>query len=155
MKMKFTFFTGLIFMVLAIACSPRSSPTGAQRAGHTADEKNKMIDWEGYDPHSTVQQDSITTGDLQGLWSAYEGIFRFGNNISTMKLNVPFIIEIKEANCRRNAKDEFQKFIIKENLLIIPDDVKADTGIINKLTPGELVISWKKDANFTRYYYRK
>ena len=153
--MKFSIITGLVFMIAAMACTPKSSPTGAQRVGHTGDAKNKMIDWEGYDPQSTSKQENITTADLQGLWSAYEGIFRFGENISTMKLNVPFIFEVKEANCRRNTKDEFQKFIVKENLLIIPGDVKPDTGIINKLTVAELVISWKKDANFTRYYYRK
>ena len=153
--MKFSSITGLVFMIAVMACTPKSSPTGAQRVGHTVNAKNKMIDWEGYDPQSTVKQENITTADLRGLWSAYEGIFRFGENISTMKLNIPFIIEVKEANCRRNTKDAFQKFIVKENLLIIPGDVKSDTGIINKLTAAELVISWKKDANFTRYYYRK
>jgi hypothetical protein len=141
--------------MIALGCSPKSSPTGAQKVGHTVDAKNKMIDWEGYDPNSTVHQESITTGELQGLWSAYEGVFRFGNNISIMKLNVPFIIEIKEAACRRNAKDEFQNFIMKDNLLIIPDNIKPDTGIINKLTPGELVITWKRENNYTRYYYKK
>jgi hypothetical protein len=152
--MKCSFITGLAFLI-AMGCSPKSSPAGAQKAGHTIDAKNKMIDWEAYDPNSTVQQESITATALQGLWSVYEGVFRFGNNISTMKLNVPFIIEIKEAACRRNAKDEFQNFTIKDNLLIIHDNIKPDTGIINKLTPRELVITWKRDDNYTRYYYKK
>ena len=152
-EMKFSFIT-LAFMI-ALGCSPKSSPTGAQKVDHTVDAKNKMIDWEGYDPSSTVHPENITTEELQGLWNAYEGVFRFGNNISTMKLNVPFIIEIKETACRRNAKDEFKNFIMKDNLLIIPDNIKPDTGIINKLTARELVITWKRENNYTRYYYTK
>ena len=153
--MKCSFIGGLFFIVMATGCSSKSSPAGTQKIGHSPDAKDKITDWEAYDASSTVRQDSITSGNLLGLWSAYEGVFRFGNNISTMKLNVPFIIEIKDGNCRRNEKDEFQKFSIKENLLIVPGNSKPDTGIINKLTRQELVISWKRDANYTRYYYKK
>ncbi|MEP6727154.1 MAG: hypothetical protein ABJC98_15140 [Bacteroidota bacterium] len=153
--MKCSFIGGLFFILIATGCSSKSSPAGAQKVGNTTDAKNTIIDWEGYDASSTVPQDSIRSENLQGLWSAYEGVFRFGNNISTMKLNVPFIIEIKDGNCRRNEKDEFQKFSIKENLLIVPGNNKPDTGIINKLTRQQLIISWKRDANYTRYYYKK
>ena len=72
-----------------------------------------------------------------------------------MELTKPVIFEVKDNEYRRNASKDFKKFILNRNLIIKADETKIDTGIINKITPAELTISWKNKSNYTRYYYKK
>ena len=124
--------------------------TYSQNATKAAD-----INWELYDPGSAIAKVDITTLDIQGIWKAYKGAFKFGDVVNGMNLTKPFIVEIKDDSLRRNSNDSFQKFTLQENYLIIETKETVDTGIVNKLTKKDLTISWKKGSNYTRYYYRK
>lgn len=148
---------GLIIIGLTISCSPKTAPTSSQgeRVGETVEVKNKNIDWEAFDPTSTISKTEIKTQDLQGLWNAYKGVYRFGENINAMELTKPMIMEVKDDTYRRNSEGVFEKFSIKDNLILKGHEAKVDTGIINKITPTELTISWKNKTNYTRYYYKK
>ena len=148
---------GLITIGMAISCSPKTSPTSSkgERVGETVEVKNKNIDWEAFDPSSTIAKTDIKIENLQGLWNAYKGVYRFGEKINAMELTKPMIMEVKDDTYRRNSEGVFEKFSIKDNLIIKVTEAKIDTGIINKISPKELTISWKNKSNYTRYYYTK
>jgi hypothetical protein len=116
---------------------------------------NKNIDWEAFDSISTISKTEIKFQDLKGLWNAYEGVYRFGDIINAMELTKPMIMEVKDDTYRRNSESVFEKFSIKDNLILKATESKVDTGIINKITQTELTISWKDKSNYTRYYYKK
>ncbi|MEZ7500840.1 hypothetical protein QO200_19185 [Flavobacterium sp. Arc3] len=143
----------LIIVISFISFNPTFGQT--EKAGATTEIKNKEINWEEFDQTSTIQTSEIKFKDLQGLWNAYEGIYRFGEHVNAMKLTKPFIIEVQNETYRRNSKSEFKNFTIKDNIITMMDNEKVLVGIINKITETELVISWKDKANYTRYYYKK
>ena len=123
-----------------------------KKVGKTVDG-DKSIKWEEF-YKSTVSKDSIDYAHLQGLWKAYKGVYLFGDVINVMSLTTPAIVEVKDQTYRRNNDSEFEKFILDKNF-IINERVKSDTGLINKITSKELIISWKTGKNYTRYYYKK
>lgn len=150
-------FVGLMIIGLTISCSPKTAPTSSkgQRVGETIEVQNKNIDWEEFDLSSTIAKTEIKTENLQGLWNAYKGVYRFGDKINAMELTKPMIIEVKDDTYRRNSDGVFEKFSLKDNLILKVTEAKVDTGIINKISPTELTISWKNKSNYTRYYYTK
>ncbi len=154
--MKNDFLIGLILTGLMVNCSPKSIPTNskAEKIGETVDVHDKNIDWEAYDASSVSAITSINFQNLQGRWNAYKGVYRFGEHINGMELNKPAIVEINQDTYRRNLSSKFEKFTLKDNLIISVDNV-TDTGVINKITANELTISWKDKSNYTRYYYKK
>jgi hypothetical protein len=147
----------LIIIGLTFSCSPKIAPTSSkgERVGETVEVKDKNIDWEAFDPSSTIAKTDIKIENLQGLWKAYKGVYRFGDNINAMELTKPMIMEVKDDTYRRNSKSVFEQFSIKDNLIIKVNEAKIDTGIINKISATELTISWKDKSNYTRYYYIK
>jgi hypothetical protein len=144
-------------IIIVITCLIVFSSTFGQteRVGETTKVKDRDINWEEFEQTSTIKKNEIKFEDLQGLWNAYEGIYRFGEHVNAMKLTQPFIIEVQNKTYRRNSKSEFKNFIIKDNIITSIDKEKVQIGIINKITETELVISWKDNANYTRYYYKK
>jgi len=133
------------------SCSPKMS----QQSSVTTAVENKNIDWEGYSDDSSFGKDEIKVEHLQGEWSAYKGVYKFEEHLNAMKLDKPFIIEVKDDTFRRSKDSAFEKFEISQNLISQQKATKAVTGIINKLTENELTITWKDGENYTRYYYEK
>jgi hypothetical protein len=126
----------------------------AEKVGKTYDIIDKKIDWESFDTTSSKAKQNIDLSDLQGMWKAYKGVYKFDKYINGMNLTSPAIIEIKNSGLRRNETDEFESYQIQNNFLIIRKK-NAETGIINKITSHELTITWKDGQNYTRYYYTK
>jgi hypothetical protein len=150
-------FSKLILIGILISFNSISAQTksAGERVGETIEVKDKEIDWEAFDATSSILKSEIKFNDLQGLWNAFEGVYRFDQHVNAMKLTQPYIIEVNEETYRRNSKSTFKKFTIKENVITLIDNSKVEIGIINKITPTELVISWKNNSNYTRYYYKK
>ncbi|MGI4887007.1 MAG: hypothetical protein ACRYFR_18775 [Janthinobacterium lividum] len=150
-------FIELITVGLTISCSPKVASTSSkgERVGETVEVNNKNIDWEAFDQLSSIAKSDIRSENLQGLWNAHKGVYRFGEHINAMELTEPMIMEVKEDTYRRNSKGLFEKFTIKNNLIVKATESKIDTGIVNKITATELTISWKDKSNYTRYYYKK
>jgi len=148
---------GIVIIGLTINCSQKTAPTslGGERIGKTVELKNKSVIWEAFDTLSTIAKTEIKSENLQGLWKAYKGVLCFGEWVKAMELTKPMIIEVKDDTYRRNSDGDFEKFTIKDNLIIKITETNIDTGIINKITPAELTISWKDKLNYTRYYYTK
>jgi len=84
-----------------------------------------------------------------------QGVYKLGDYVNAMELTKPFIMEVKDDTYRRNSEEPFEKYTLKDNLIIKTNDSKVDTGIINKITATELTISWKDNSNYTRYFYKK
>ena len=156
-KLEIKKIIGLVIIGLSISCSPKTASTSSkgERIGETVQAKDKNIDWEAFDPSSTIAKSDIKIENLQGLWNAYKGVYRFGDNINAMELTKPMIMEVKDDMYRRNSEGRFEKFSLIDNLIIKESEAKVDTGIINKISPTELIISWKNKSNYTRYYYQK
>jgi hypothetical protein len=156
-KKNITKIIGIVIIGLTISCSPKTAPTSSkgERVGETVEVKNKSIDWEAFDHLSTIAKTDIKIENLQGVWKAYKGVYRFGEHVNAMELTKPMIIEVKDDTYRRNSDGVFEKFTIEDNLIIKINETKVDTGIINKISPTELTISWKNKSNYTRYYYTK
>ena len=138
-KMKIKKLFSIAFICLLIGCSPKTT----QRVGSTTPVDSKTVEWEAYDSSSTVKRTAIKVERLQGEWAAYKGIYKFGEHTNAMKLEKPFIIEVKDQTFRRNKDSNFDNFQVIENLIIRKTTSDADTGVINKLTASELTISWK------------
>ncbi len=146
----------IILLGLIISCSSKTAALkrNSKVVGKSEEVKNTNVDWEAFDPGSTVAKTEIKTDDLQGLWKAYKGLLRLGDVVKEMTLTTPFIIEIKDNTYRRNSESPFGKFTLSDNTITKEEDGKISTGVINKITATELTITWK-DANYTRYYYKK
>lgn len=147
----------LIIIGIALNDSQVTAQTkvNVEQVGQVVEAQPKNTDWETFDSSSTISRTSIKAKDIQGLWEAYKGVYRFDGSVNEMELTNPVIFEVKENEYRRNANKDFKKFILNSNLIIKGDEAKIDTGIINKITPTELTISWKNKSNYTRYYYKK
>ncbi|RAR48408.1 hypothetical protein [Flavobacterium lacus] len=145
--MKIVFFFILINFNLAFGQT--------EKVGVTKEIKEKNINWEEFDQSSSIQKSEIKLINMQGLWKAYEGIYKFNEHVNAMKLTEPFIFEVKKEKYRRNSKSKFKTFTIKENIITMIDKDKVEVGIINKITETEIIISWKNNLNYTRYYYKK
>lgn len=156
-KQNLTSISLLIIIGLALNCSKATAQTkiNVEHVEQVVETQFVDIDWEVFDTASTISRTEIKTKDIQGLWSAYKGAYRFEGNTNGMELTNPVIFEVKDNTCRRNANKDFKKFILNGNLIIRTEESKIDTGIINKITPAELTISWKNKSNYTRYYYKK
>ena len=127
-----------------------------ERVGQTVEPEDNFFDWEIFDTAaSTISRSAIKAKDIQGLWNAFKGAYRFDGNVDGMELTDPAIFEVKDSAYRRNTSRDFEKFALSGNLIIRAGGSKIDTGIINKITPTELTISWKNKSNYTRYYYKK
>jgi hypothetical protein len=157
-KCKIQKIIALIFIGLTIcvtALNAQSKSRGGEKVGKTVKVKKKNIIWEAYDTTSIIPINQIESKYLEGLWSAYKGVYLFNGIVNAMDLTQPFIVEFKDNTYRRTLKSPFTQFSLKNNLILKISETKIDTGIINKITSKELTISWKDKSNYTRYYYEK
>src|SRR5260221_13270411 len=115
--MKIIILFALTIIEVTISCSPKTNPS-ASKTGQTnnAFDVNK-IDWEIYDTNSSVGMTDIKNENLQGLWLAYKGAFRFEGHVNTMNLFKPLMVEFKDSTLRRTSTSDFQRFTIKNNIL--------------------------------------
>ncbi len=153
MKNKITVCIALLFVFINTGFSQDYS-AGGKKVGETTEVENKNINWESFDSTSKLSITAIKFENIQGLWKAYKGIYKFDETINAMSLTEPFIIEIKGDTYRRNVNSKFKKFTIESNILTSKKK-KEDVGIINKITDTELIITWKSGSNYTRYYYTR
>lgn len=156
-KLNLTRISLLIMIGLALNYSRATAQAkiNVEHVGQTVEAPSLDIDWEIFDTASTISRMGIRFKDIQGLWAAYKGAYRFDGNVNGMELSEPVIFEVKDSTYRRNANKDFKTFVLSGNLIIRVEESKIDTGIINKITPTELTISWKNKSNYTRYYYKK
>lgn len=137
----------------ASAFSQNTQKEEVEKIRKTIEETHKNIDWEAFDTTSKVSADKINVELAQGLWKAYNGLFKLGGSINSMILTQPLIIEIKGDKYRRSMNSKFAKFTLTNNQLVSKKE--GDFGVINKITDNLLVITWKNGENYTRYYYEK
>jgi hypothetical protein len=125
--------------------------------GHSFSEKDKNINWEAYDSTSIVTTDKIELKDIQGLWKAYKRVFLYKDEVRRIEISKPYIFEVKGNKARRDSYDSFIPFSLRKNFIVMIDDNKMVAGIINKINPKELTITWKDELNFKydRCYYTK
>lgn len=147
-----------IFLILSLsfgisAFSQNTQKEEVEKIRKTIEETHKDIDWEAFDTTSKISADKINLELIQGLWKAYNGLFKFGGSVNSMILNEPFIIEIKGDKYRRSLDSKFSKFTLSNNQIVAKKE--NDFGVINKITDNLLVITWKNGENYTRYYYEK
>jgi hypothetical protein len=145
----------IVGVTLIYAQATAQAKVDVQRVGRTVEAESRDIDWEVFDTTSTISRTFIKSKDIQGLWNAFRGAYRFEDIVNGMELTSPAIFEVKDDTYRRNVNKDFKEFILYGNLIIRSEESKSDTGIINKITPTELTISWKNNSNYTRYYYKK
>lgn len=140
--------------VLGISAFSQSTPKEeVEKARKALGEFGNEYNWESFDTTSKFTIDNIKIENLQGLWKAYNGLFRFGSMVNSMALTQPMTIEVKDEKERRSASSKFEKFTIEKNQLT--SKKAGDFGFINKITANLLVVTWKSNGNYTRYYYEK
>lgn len=149
------FYNPLLALLLLSVTSFSQKKSSIENVGKTTPLIDTNINWEEYDASSIILQNNISIENLRGTWKAHQGVFRFNNVFNQMNLTTPFVIQIKKDGIKRNKKDPFDKFTLQENRIFIVQKNSVDTGIVNKLTPTELTITWKKGLNYTRYFYKK
>jgi hypothetical protein len=111
------------------------------------------IDWNAYDMTSKIPIDNINIQELQGVWKAYNGIFKFNGTINSMALTTPMLLEFKDDNYRGDVNFPFNGFtLIKNHLQAREGDWN---GYINSISDKLLVITLNSGENRTRYYYEK
>ena len=114
---------------------------------------HKDIDWMAFDTTSAIPADSINAGSIQGVWKAYNGIFRFEGKVNTMTLTTPLTIEFKDDQLRHGPQSAYKKYTLAGNYISSDDD--GFHVVINKITGRLLVLTLIRGANYTRYYYER
>jgi hypothetical protein len=124
--------------------------------GHTTLLRDKNINWEGYDSTSMIPPDKIELKDIQGLWQAHNGLFKYDENVRSIESSKPFMFEVKD-NKARTSYNGFIPFSLRKNIIVMIEDQNMIVGIINKISLNELTITWKDDSQhrYDRYYYSK
>lgn len=151
---KITTILFLFYLFFGIsAFSQTTAKAEVEKARKTIQEVGKSYNWELFDTTSTLSIDNIKSENLQGLWKAYNGLFKFGSMVNSMSLTQPMTIEIKEDGERRSQDSKFEKYTLNANQIV--SQKANDFGVINKITEKLLVITWKNGDNYTRYYYEK
>jgi hypothetical protein len=113
------------------------------------------IPWEDYDKSSLIPKTKITITTLQGVWKTTQGVYKDGEYNHPLNFKTPFILEFVKNTLRRSANDKFTKFTMVNNVLTVKDEYQTDLGIINKITATELIVTWKSNGNYTRYFYTR
>jgi hypothetical protein len=113
------------------------------------------IPWEAYDKSSSIPKTKITSLVLQGVWTTSHGTFQDGEYIRTLNLKTPSMLAFSKTTLKRAKNEEFIKYTIANNILTVKGEYQTDTGIINKITSTELIITWKVNGNYTRYFYTR
>jgi hypothetical protein len=144
----------MLHVVFAGSAFSQSTPKAEIEAiRKTIEKKHKDIDWNAFDTTSKVAIDSIKVETIQGVWRAYNGIFKFNGAVNSMALTTPLVLEFNGDGYKPGSDSTFKKFTLTNNLI---DSKEEDMhGYINKITDKLLVITWNRGANCFRYYYEK
>ena len=151
--MKTTAVLCTLLLSASFAAAQPSAKKDVKADRKLVEKQGPGFDWLAFDKRSTLSIDSITPASMQGVWKAYNGLFRFGTMVNSMNLTTPFVIEISGSKIKRSATSALDDFTITNNKLVTL--VGKDTGYINTLTPTLLTITWAHEGNVTRYYYEK
>jgi hypothetical protein len=149
-------FTVMLFLSIAItkvAFSQISPKAEIQEIRESMIKTHRDIDWNAFDTTSKIPIDSINIQALQGVWKAYNGIFRFNGSVNSMALTTPLVLELKDDKYRTELQGTFKKFALKKNYI----EAKEENwrGYINSISDKILVITWNNGENRNRYYYEK
>jgi hypothetical protein len=130
---------------------------GSDRSSAINNSRNVVlvIPWEGFDPSSSVGNVKITTDNLQGIWKTIKGVYKDGKYNLPLDFTTPINLEFSKNSVKRSVNDKFTKFTLLNNVLTIKYEYETEIGIINKITPSELIITWKSNGNYTRYFYTR
>lgn len=143
----------LSFTITQGAFSQISPKEEIQAIRESMVKKHKDIDWNAFRETSKIPIDSINIQALQGVWKAYNGLFRFNGSVNSMALTTPFVLEFKDDKYRTDLKATFKRFTLTKNYVEAREEDWH--GYINSISDKVLVITWNNGENRTRYYYEK
>src|SRR5580692_8816274 len=96
----------IIGLALNYAQATAQAKIDVERVGRTVEAGSRDIDWEVFDTASTISRTFIKFKDIQGLWNAFRGAYRFDNIVNGMELTSPAIFEVKDDTYRRNVNKD-------------------------------------------------
>jgi len=143
----------LNILIAGSAFSQVSPKIEIEKIRESIAQTHRDIDWNTYDATSKVLIDSININMLQGVWKAYDGIFKFNGSVNSMALTTPLVIEFAEDKYRTNLKGAFKRFALAKNHIKAKEE--NWDGYINSISDSILVITWGDGDNKSRYYYQK
>lgn len=149
-------FTIVLFLSFAItpgAFSQNSPKAEVQAIRERITKTHRDIDWNLFDTTSKIPIDSINIQALQGVWKAYNGIFRINGSVNSMALTTPLVLEFNDDKVRANLQDPFKKFALTKNYFESKEVVWH--GYINSISDKILVITLNNGETRMRYYYEK
>jgi hypothetical protein len=148
--------TVVLFLSFAIpkgAFSQISPKAEIQAIRESMIKTHRDIDWNAFDTTYQIPIDSINIQALQGVWKAYNGIFRFNGSVNSMALTTPMVLEFKDDKYRTDLKATFKTFTLTKNHVQSQEGIW--NGYINSVSDKVLVITLNSGENRTRYYYEK
>ena len=148
--------TVVLFLSFAItkgAFSQISPKAEVQAIRESITKTHRDIEWDAFDTTSKIPIDSINIQALQGVWKAYNGIFRFNGSVNSMTLTTPLVLEFKDDKYRTELKATFKRFALTKNYVEAQEEIWH--GHINSISDKVLVITWNSGENRSRYYYEK
>jgi hypothetical protein len=143
----------LSFAISKGAFSQISPKAEVQAIRESMIKTHRDIDWNAFDTTSKVPIDSINIQTLQGVWKAYNGIFRFNGSVNSMALTTPIVLEFKDEKYRTDLNAPFKGFTLTKTR--VQSQEGAWNGYINSISDKLLVITLNSGENRTRYYYEK
>jgi hypothetical protein len=148
--------TVVLFLSFAItkgAFSQISPKAEIQAIRESIGKTRRDIDWNAFDTTSKIPIDSINIQALQGVWKAYNGIFRFNGSVNSMELTTPMVLEFKDDKYRTDLNAPSKSFTLTKTHVQSQEGVW--NGYINSISDKVLVITLNSGENRTRYYYEK
>jgi antitoxin component YwqK of YwqJK toxin-antitoxin module len=112
------------------------------------------IPWEDYDKSSIITITKITFSNLNGYWKTTQGVYKDGVYNQPINFTTPIILEFNDNTVKRSKNGTFIKYTLLNNVITIKGD-QTESGIINKITSTELIITWRKNGSYTRYFYTR
>lgn len=143
----------LSFAITKDAFSQTSPKAEIQAIRESIEKTHKDIDWNAFDTTSQIPIDSVNIQALQGVWKAYNGIFKFNGSVNSMALTTPMVLEFKDDQFRTDLKAAFKRFALAKNYFESQEGTWR--GYINSISDKVLVITLNREDNRTRYYYEK
>jgi hypothetical protein len=143
-------------LLLALAQTGLAQNSGKDALDLDAKQLKKARNSFKWEAMSQVKADtlSIDSVHLTGNWKAFYGLFNFNGMVNSMNLFQPFVIQVQGTSIKRSENAPLVPYTLFYNKLLIGGK-EPEEGFINLLTNKLLVITWKQDTNYTRYYYER
>lgn len=106
------------------------------------------VDWEAYDPASSRSRTNIRLDDILGSWKAVDMLQESNGAVLTLidrSIDPQRFLDVAPDDLKRSASLAREKFKLKENRIHVEtnaDQKRVVTGVINRLTPDELIVTW-------------